>query len=335
MKKDYCIGYYNELCYKSITEEFNNKIEKEVFGKKYYISDDDKEVMLATRIKIEPGIELSIMDIKDNISIEFDNSEVECDILEIGYHIKGNNKMKIKMDDDFNSKVFHIKPKDIFIYKSFNSINRFEFHYKPCIAISINVDLKLFKTNDNQNWHDYIEKDWEKNINKIFLKNPLIVEKKDIKLIKKFNDIYNLKLENILDFIKLKKIVLDLIYYYLSKKTIKNNNTYLSIDDMNIVEKAKIIIEKDIENNLNNNEIAKSLYLSVYKLQKAFKNVTGNTVYQYRKKIKINQGKKMLSETDKSIIEISNELGYSNPSKFANAFKKIEGLNPLAFRNKK
>ena len=44
------------------------------------------------------------------------------------------------------------------------------------------------------------------------------------------------------------------------------------------------------------------------------------------------QAKKLLKETDKSILHISNEIGYENPSKFSRAFKKYYGILPSKYK---
>ena len=43
---------------------------------------------------------------------------------------------------------------------------------------------------------------------------------------------------------------------------------------------------------------------------------------------------KELINTNKSILEIANFVGYENGSKFAKAFKDIVGVSPMNFRKK-
>ena len=41
----------------------------------------------------------------------------------------------------------------------------------------------------------------------------------------------------------------------------------------------------------------------------------------------------LLISTDKSILEVANEIGYENPSKFSQSFKKYLGILPRKYRN--
>ena len=47
------------------------------------------------------------------------------------------------------------------------------------------------------------------------------------------------------------------------------------------------------------------------------------------------RAKELLAATDKSIKEISFELGFQSIYYFSNMFKKKEGINPSAFRKKR
>ncbi len=41
----------------------------------------------------------------------------------------------------------------------------------------------------------------------------------------------------------------------------------------------------------------------------------------------------LLQDTSRSVTEIAATLGYDNPSKFSEAFKKEYGISPTLFRN--
>ncbi|MDX9790889.1 MAG: AraC family transcriptional regulator [Candidatus Kapabacteria bacterium] len=84
------------------------------------------------------------------------------------------------------------------------------------------------------------------------------------------------------------------------------------------------------------NQIASELFVSHKHLTDTVQKETGNhPCYFYDLKI-IDEAKKMLSETDKSVSEIAKILTY-DPSNFSKFFKKFIGKTPGQFRkeNKK
>jgi len=45
------------------------------------------------------------------------------------------------------------------------------------------------------------------------------------------------------------------------------------------------------------------------------------------------EAKKLLSNSDYSIREITGKVGYANDSHFIRAFRSMEGVTPIQFRN--
>lgn len=79
------------------------------------------------------------------------------------------------------------------------------------------------------------------------------------------------------------------------------------------------------------NQIASELFISHKHLTDVLQKETGNhPCHFYDLKI-IDEAKRMLSETDKSIAEIAKTLTY-DPSNFSKFFKKIVGQTPGQFR---
>ena len=67
-------------------------------------------------------------------------------------------------------------------------------------------------------------------------------------------------------------------------------------------------------------------------LKRCFKGVYGTTIHHYLKECRINAAKHLLQESDRSILEIANAVGYENGSKFTSAFKEATGVTPSAYR---
>lgn len=78
--------------------------------------------------------------------------------------------------------------------------------------------------------------------------------------------------------------------------------------------------------------LAEILVINPKKLTKGFKRVYGDTIYNYHRKFSLQRASAMLLDTEKSINEISYEIGYSSPSNFCAAFKKQYGVTPLKYR---
>lgn len=84
----------------------------------------------------------------------------------------------------------------------------------------------------------------------------------------------------------------------------------------------------------NMEELARKTPYSYSRLSRIFKAHTGYTIVEYLSSIKINSAKESLLYTDKTISEISQELGYASISHFNRTFKKIIGTSPSEFRKK-
>lgn len=80
------------------------------------------------------------------------------------------------------------------------------------------------------------------------------------------------------------------------------------------------------------NDMAESLGVARPYLCSHFKEVTGVTLSHYILTEKINEAKRLLLFTDKSLSDISMHLAFSSQSHFQTVFKKIAGKTPLEFR---
>ncbi len=80
-------------------------------------------------------------------------------------------------------------------------------------------------------------------------------------------------------------------------------------------------------------QLVEKFHMSGAHIKKTFKNVYGVPIRTYIRTKKMESAAYMLEHTDKSILEIANEHGYDNGSKFASAFRAIKGITPSAYRN--
>lgn len=79
-------------------------------------------------------------------------------------------------------------------------------------------------------------------------------------------------------------------------------------------------------------ELAHVSQLSKYHFIRLFQKATGNTPYQYLNFLRINQSKRLLLQTELSISEISQQVGFQNTKNYITCFKKYHTITPLQFR---
>lgn len=81
------------------------------------------------------------------------------------------------------------------------------------------------------------------------------------------------------------------------------------------------------------NQLAKMAAMSPSKLKSTFKEVYGTPIYQYYQKHRMNKAKAMLLSKKYNVREVGMEVGYTNLSNFAKAFKKSFDQLPSDFLN--
>ena len=81
-------------------------------------------------------------------------------------------------------------------------------------------------------------------------------------------------------------------------------------------------------------DICKALDRTKSAICPAFKEKYGFTVMDYLTNLRINEAKRMLKETDMTVSEISDSVGFSEPSYFSKVFLKITGESPTHYKGR-
>lgn len=122
-----------------------------------------------------------------------------------------------------------------------------------------------------------------------------------------------------------------------------NNFHYLTTDKEELKEKSEQLdryhrISKYIFNNYNNNitlqEIAKKEFLSPHYLSHEIKYATGHSFTDLINLTRIEESIKLLLDTNMSISEISDEIGFSHIRYYNKNFKSYFDCTPLQYRKK-
>ncbi|MDR0518765.1 MAG: response regulator [Clostridiales Family XIII bacterium] len=79
---------------------------------------------------------------------------------------------------------------------------------------------------------------------------------------------------------------------------------------------------------------AKKLYVSPTYLSRTFTAERGETFSRYLQKYRMAMAKKLLKDPQYKIYTIAKMVGYSDVAHFSKAFKQIEGVSPMKFKNR-
>lgn len=109
------------------------------------------------------------------------------------------------------------------------------------------------------------------------------------------------------------------------------NYFLLSEYKLNAIDKH---LEQSMDKKVSTRDLAEICDLSLFHFTRVFKKCTNFTPGQYIKIYKMRRAKELLMESQLPIIQISFEVGYSNPSHFTQVFKSIYGMTPRGFQRR-
>lgn len=78
-------------------------------------------------------------------------------------------------------------------------------------------------------------------------------------------------------------------------------------------------------------QLAHLVGISPSQFHRLFRQMVGTTPLHYLNGVRIEAAKKLLTETQKSVLDVCYEVGYSSPSYFTRLFKKMVGYSPAGY----
>ena len=100
------------------------------------------------------------------------------------------------------------------------------------------------------------------------------------------------------------------------------------------IKKMQEYMTADLRNHYTLQELSEKFEIPLTSMKVCFKGVYGCSIYAYMKSYRMQAATILLRDTSDSITEIAAKMGYDNPSKFSEVFKKEFGELPSEFRKK-
>ena len=113
----------------------------------------------------------------------------------------------------------------------------------------------------------------------------------------------------------------------------KINSSYDQNKNVQKIKMAVDYIEENYAKDLNMAVVSNYISMNYSLFSYSFKQYTGSNFVNYLKEIRMREAKKLLTETDMKIIEISQAVGYDNEKHFMKIFKATCGVSPTEYRH--
>lgn len=274
---------------------------------------------------IFPGVELTLNEYKGN-KFKCKHQPLE-NIMQINYCLEGRIGWQLH-----NGDYIYLTENDISLHMINNCAMSFiTLPLKYYKGISIFIDLEKVDMNNS-----IILK--QLNLNFIQLKQKYCYDNKTTVLpatdnIKnlfslltiipdEYKSVYfNLKLEELLLFLGI-----------LDVSQIKEKEIYPA-STVNIIKSIHIKLIENLKERPTIEKLSKEFLINTSTLKQVFKTVYGKPIAQYMKDYRMRKAVDLLCQSNMTVREIAEGLGYKNQGKFSKAFKEIMQISPIQYRS--
>lgn len=108
---------------------------------------------------------------------------------------------------------------------------------------------------------------------------------------------------------------------------------YVPSKNSEIIKDAMLYISNNFQTDITLTDVAKHVHLHPTYFSTLFKQSIGFSFKEYISIVRIEESKRLLLNTDFSIIDIAVATGFEDQSYFAKVFKKITGMTPKQYRS--
>lgn len=147
-----------------------------------------------------------------------------------------------------------------------------------------------------------------------------------------FSELYNAPENLKKNYLALKIIELLLFLNTIDIEKNVEQKYYLNKFKVELIKRIEMYIEKNIAENLTIKNLSSSFNIPETTLKLNFKIVYGTSISNYIRNLRMQLATNLLRETNKTISEICQTVGYYNQTNFTRAFQKIYNKTPSDYR---
>lgn len=287
---------------------------------------DEKGRFFMTAYQVFPGIHLIYSDAHIQ-SVHFeDRKKTPHDIIEISHCREG--RLECHIHDEF----CYLTPGDIAIARTNGISSSLYFPLRHYHGLTIQIDLKE------------TQKGFSPLFDEVGLEPKVIAEKfcnekggfvsrTNDAFEHVFSELYAVPARMQKGYIQIKVLELLMLLNYMDTKQDNLDERIYTKSQVDLAKRVSQYMLERMDERITLEQLVEQFHMSGTHIKKTFKGVFGVSIGAYIRTQKMESAAYMLEYTDKTILEISNEHGYDNGSKFASAFRAVKGINPAEYRN--
>lgn len=131
---------------------------------------------------------------------------------------------------------------------------------------------------------------------------------------------------------KLKVIELLLFLKNNEIKSLTDELPSLKSDNVLKIKEIRQYLIANISEKITYTDLSKKFNISISSIKNYFKIIYGKPLFTWLREYRLNQAASYLKNTDKSIAEISEVIGYKDHGKFTKAFKQYYDMTPMKYK---
>lgn len=309
----------------------------DLYGVSVYKKDKEKEETHYTSFHLEnesgvgditvyrvfPGIEL----IYNDMHMAYCNKQqkLEKNVVEVNYCKEG------RCECSFNEHEYcYMSAGDLSFYSLQKNSHRSEFPTAHYHGITVTIDFSSI-TKEMKKVLELLSVNLERIKEVAKIQNFIIIRANEtIKHI--FSELYKVP-ENIRHgYIRVKVLELLLVLTEFDFMDRKTEHVHFSEAQIETVKKIHTFLVEHFDTHYTIDFLSEHFEISPTIMKKCFKGVYGDSVYAYMKRYRLQVAERLLKESQMTIGEIAERIGYLNPNKFTSAFRTEYGMPPTSFR---
>jgi len=110
---------------------------------------------------------------------------------------------------------------------------------------------------------------------------------------------------------------------------------FTQVKHSDVVYKVMEYVKANFHRNISLDDVARTVYLSRSYLSSIFKEETGQSLFSYINKVRVEKSKLYLRDSGVALVDVAALCGFEDQSYFTKVFKKETGMSPKKYRDRK